>query len=281
MEVDEARQGDEPCGVDRPVGPSALLPGRRTRRPQPRGRQSCRRERRADDSCDAHDSSPASRWYSTDMRTDTPFATWSSTVDAGESRAARDLEPAVHRARMHHHRSLGQPDESLVGEAPLAGVLAFSREERVVHPLPLDAQHHENVGRRCDGRIEAETGADRPAGDADREERRGRDEVHIRAEQGEQPDVRTRDPAVEDVADDRHPDPVEAPPPRRGTMQPATDRERVEEGLRRVLVRAVARVDDPGVDPPRVRERVRRIRRPGGGSPRRPRPSRTASGRCP
>src|SRR5690554_1249081 len=59
---------------------------------------------------------------------------------------------------------------------------------------------------------------------------------------------------MQDVADDRHRGAVEPLAPRRRAMQPTADGERVEQSLRGVLMGAITRVDDPGIDPARIRK---------------------------
>src|SRR6185436_20179504 len=59
---------------------------------------------------------------------------------------ARDLDAAVHRARMHDDGVvLGQP-EALAGEAEQPEVLLDRRERHPPLPFELDAQHHHHVG---------------------------------------------------------------------------------------------------------------------------------------
>ena len=94
--------------------------------------------------------------------------------------------------------------------------------------------------------------------DADRQQRRRRDEGDLGAEGREQQDVRARDPAVQDVADDRDPAALER-------AEPAAHRERVEQRLRRVLVGAVAGVDDAAADPAASARAGAARRWPGGG----------------
>ena len=57
----------------------------------------------------------------------------------------RDLDAAVHRARVHHERVLAQPRGALDGEPVARGVLAQAREQRRVAALVLDAQQVDDV----------------------------------------------------------------------------------------------------------------------------------------
>jgi hypothetical protein len=67
------------------------------------------------------------------------------------------------------------------------------------------------------------------------------DDPYPRPHRVQEPDVRARHPAVQDVAADRNDEPAEP------ALAPA-DRQRVEQGLGRVLVAAVANVDNRAVD---------------------------------
>ena len=75
----------------------------------------------------------------------------------------------------------------------------------------------------------------------DGQQRGGRDQAHARAERVEQDDVGARDPRMQDVAADRDDQPFDA-------ALVAADGERVEQRLRRMLMRAVAGIDDRAVD---------------------------------
>ena len=85
---------------------------------------------------------------------------------------------------------------------------------------------------------------------------RGPATVTSRAQLGQQVDVRARHAAVLDVADDRDLEAGDA-------ALALADGERVEQRLRRVLVRAVAGVDHPGLEPPRQHVRHARVARGG------------------
>ena len=75
-----------------------------------------------------------------------------------------------------------------------------------------------------------------------RDERRRADEGDARTEFGEGVDIRAGDAAEEDVADDDDVDAGDA-------AEFFADGEGVEQGLRGVLVRAVAGIDDAGLEP--------------------------------
>ena len=105
-----------------------------------------------------------------------------STVERGESAAAAEISrPAVHRAGVHDHGIRAETGEPLVVEAPLARVLARVREEGGVHPLALDAQHHDDVGLGVDGRVEVVADCARASrSTSTRQQGRRGDQVHAR-----------------------------------------------------------------------------------------------------
>ena len=70
---------------------------------------------------------------------------------------------------------------------------------------------------------------------------RGRDHADARAQRVEQDDIRARDARMQDVAADRHGEALDA-------ALVAADGQRVEQRLRRMLMRAVTRVDHGAVD---------------------------------
>ena len=121
-------------------------------------------------------------------------------------------------------------------EAVAPAVLARVGEERGVHALALHPQHHDDVGlraaRRRDRRSTAHGQPSTPTGSSVG----GATSVTSAPSVRKQQHVRARHPAVQHVADDRDPAAVE-------TAEVAAHRERVEQRLRRVLVRAVAGVD--------------------------------------
>ena len=87
-------------------------------------------------------------------------------------------------------------------QAVAPGVLPLAGEEGGVHPLALHPQHHHGVGVG-QRRVEVVGDLARPGADTDRQQRRRRDQGHLRAEGVQQQDVGAGDPGVQDVADDR------------------------------------------------------------------------------
>ena len=107
--------------------------------------------------------------------------------------------------------------------------------------------------------------------DTGRQQRGRADHPHPRAHRLQQEDVRARHPAVQDVAADRHGQALEP-------ALAAADGERVEQRLGRMLVRAVAGVDDGAVHVPR--QQRHRARCPDAAPPARPGAWRSASSPC-
>ena len=116
-----------------------------------------------------------------------------------------------------------------------AGVLAQRGDEGLLHPLVLHPQRVDDVGRAQAVEREAHVAAERL--DVARDQRRRPADRHVGAHLLEGQDVGPRDPAVQDVADDPDARAVDV-------AQAAAQRVDVEQGLRRVLVLAVAGVDD-------------------------------------
>ena len=169
------------------------------------------------------------------MRTTSPLRTWRSMSDSGGVGDRRvDLDAAVHRPRVH---DLLAGPEPLGRHAPARGVLAQARDvvRALEHPLALHAEDVDDVGVLDVVDVVRDLAAHRL--DPARDQRRRADERHPRAHEHERLDVRAGDARVEDVADDRD---VEALDP----AELLVDRVEVEERLRRVLVLAVAGVDD-------------------------------------
>lgn len=101
---------------------------------------------------------------------------------------------------MHDDGVLGDLRHALGVEAVAAGVLALGGEERGVHPLALDAQHHDGVALG-QGAVEVVRHLAGPGTDADGHEGGRGDEGDLGAEGVEEVDVGAGDAAVEDVAD--------------------------------------------------------------------------------
>jgi hypothetical protein len=147
---------------------------------------------------------------------------------------------AVHRAGMHDQRvGLGQR-QLLRIEAEEMEVLAHRGHETSVHALPLQAEHHDDIG------------TDKPlphvGEDFDTEtldpvgEQCGRaDDADPGAQRIQEQDVGSGNAAMGDVAADRYYKPGDV-------AFVAADSERVEERLGRMLVAAVAGVDDRARD---------------------------------
>ena len=156
---------------------------------------------------------------------------------------------------MHHDGVLGKLPQPGGVQPVAAAVLAHAGEVGGVHPLLLDPQHHHHValGQR---RVQVVAHRARPAVDRHGQQGGRRDQRDLRPEQVQQPDVGPGDPAVQHVAHDRDPQPVQrlAAAP----AEPAPDGERVQQRLGRVLVGAVAGVDHAAPHP--ARQPVRRAR---------------------
>src|SRR5213594_148706 len=141
---------------------------------------------------------------------------------------AVDLHPAVHRAGMHDDGVRPRPPGALDGQAVEVVVLPRRREGAALLALSLDAQHHHDVGafeRLVDppGHLHPKTRQ------LDwRQGRRGAGH-NIGAHRLQQEDVATQHPAVHQVTDDRHAQPLQLP-------LLLADGEGVQERLRRVLV---------------------------------------------
>src|SRR5450759_5327727 len=125
----------------------------------------------------------------------------------------RDLHALVHRPRVHHERGRLRNRETLARQPEPRRVLAQRWEEPGVHPLALETKGHHDVGvaeRGVHVRGDGEAGvswraAAGPAagpGVEAAQDRRGRADPEVRTGRGERPHVGTRDPRVEDVAED-------------------------------------------------------------------------------
>src|SRR5581483_9523771 len=147
-----------------------------------------------------------------------------------------DLDAAVHRAGVHDERIRLGKGELFRVEPEEVEIFPHRGDEAPVHPLALQPQHHHDVGA-----VESEPHVvedlDAHPLDAGRDQGRRPDHPHPCAERIEEEDVRAGDAAVRDVAADRDREGryVALVPP---------DGQRIEERLRRVLVGAVAGVDD-------------------------------------
>ena len=132
-------------------------------------------------------SSRAAIEASTAMRAATPISTWSwIRLTARSSATSRvDLDAAVHRPRVHHPHARRGEGQLLAVEAEEAEVLARRGDQRALHPLQLQAQHHHHVGAG-DARLHVVEDLDAPAVDAGRHQGRRPDQAHARAQHGQQ-----------------------------------------------------------------------------------------------
>ena len=177
------------------------------------------------------------------------------------------LDAAVDRARVHQHLAGAEP---AAVDLVARGVLAQAGDERLGHALLLHAQGVDDIGLVEAVQRVADLAAEllHPA----RDQRRRPADGHLGAEHRERLDVRARDARVQDVADDPDVRAVER-------TEALAQRVDVEQRLGRVLVLAVAGVDDRGRAPARDQARRRRRAACGRRSGRAGRPR--ASGPCP
>ena len=138
-----------------------------------------------------------------------PSPPWSwNQADGGVvmANAGIDLHAAVHGARMHDLHPRGGQGELLAvlpGRPPQAEILAHRRHQRALHALDSQTQHHHHVGAGNAG-LEIVDDAHPPPRRVGRNQRRRPDHAHVRPQHGEEGDVGSRHPAVQDVAADRH-----------------------------------------------------------------------------
>src|SRR3954454_23232957 len=97
------------------------------------------------------------------------------------SHVRRDLDAAVHRPGVHDDDVGLRAAHAGRGHAEHVEVLPQRREERALHPLLLDAKHHDDVRVR-DGLFDGRGHVDAEALDARWNERRRSADPHIRAE---------------------------------------------------------------------------------------------------
>ena len=130
----------------------------------------------------------------------------------------------------------------------------YSRGEGIkaaLHAFALQAQHHHDVGVAAGPSRMSREDLDAHALDAGRQQRRGADHAHPRAERESSMNVGAGDARMQDIAADRDRQPLDA-------ALVAADGQGVEQGLGRMLMRAVAGVDDRAVDLSRQQMRRRR-----------------------
>src|SRR5882672_4206844 len=153
-----------------------------------------------------------------------------------------DLDAAVHGTWVHHGDVGLRAAEPLARHAVDPRVFAKRGIEASALSLQLNPEDVDHVGS-LDRLLDALRDADPEALDLRRHHRGRPRDGDLGAELRQPPDVRARDAAVHDVAHDRDVKPRDSP-----ALLP--HREDVEESLGRVFVRAVARVDDPGLEMP-------------------------------
>src|SRR5262245_36897233 len=132
-----------------------------------------------------------------------------------------DLDAAIHRAGMHHQRVRLGIGELLLVEPEVMEVFLGRGDERAVHALALQAQHHHDIGIP-QTLAHVAHGLHSEALDPGRHQGRRCHHAHPRTERIEQDDVGAGDARMEDVAADGHGQPSDAP-------LVAADGERVEQ----------------------------------------------------
>jgi hypothetical protein len=139
------------------------------------------------------------------------------------------------------------------GRARSASSIRARGEQHLAQPFALDAQHHHDV-RPFDGGREVVEHRDAQLLDPVGNHRARPAHAHLGPEPGQQVDVRSRDARVRNVSGDRDDQVADR-------ALRAANRERVEQGLRRVLVRPVPSVDHArgGVLRDEVRRAARRV----------------------
>src|SRR5499427_3937551 len=154
--------------------------------------------------------------------------------------AGVDLDAAVHRTRMHHQRiGLGVGELPLV-EAEIGEILLGGGHQRTVHALALQAQHHHDVGV-AQSLAHVTAYFDAEVFDAGRQQGGRGHHPHARAQRVEQDDVGARHARVGDVAADCDRE-------RLDRSLVAAYGQRIEQGLGRMLVGAVAHIDHRAID---------------------------------
>ena len=150
-------------------------------------------------------------------------------------------------------------------EPPARRVLAQRGDERAAPPLGLEAEQRDDVGV-AQGVVEVGGHLDRPALERGRQQAARGGQGDVGSQGGVGQHLGASHPAVPHVADDQDAQPLEAGDAElvgRGALafgQHLAHGEAVQQGLRRVLVPAVARVDDRGPLHP-TGDLVRRARR--------------------
>src|ERR1051326_8520560 len=157
---------------------------------------------------------------------------------------------AFHRPGVHDRDVARRALEPLRRHAEHAIVLAQRRDEAFLHPLELEPQHVQHV-RPFDPLFDPAEDLDPQLGDPARQQRPRTAHRDFGAELGEPPDVGAGDARVQHVAHETHFQALDL-------AVLVANRQQVEQRLRRMLVLAVARVDDVRRDA--VAEKLRRPR---------------------
>src|SRR6202040_1978900 len=151
-----------------------------------------------------------------------------------------DFDAAVDRSWVQDQRiRLGITKLCLV-KAEKAEIFLGRGNIAALHPLALQAQHHHDVGA-VEPRAHVPENLDPHPLDSRQQQRRWPGHAHPRAERREQQNIGARDTRMKDVAADHD----------RETFDPALvapDRERIEQRLGWMLMRAIARIDERAID---------------------------------
>ena len=190
------------------------------------------------------------------MRTATPLVTcWVTTVRGRSATSEAISTPRTIGPGWVTMASLGQRARPAGREPPPGGVLAQAGHERTAPPLGLEAQQRDHVGVAQRG-IEVGRHLDGPPLERGRQQAARRGQGDVGSQGGVGQHLGAGHPAVAHVADDQHPQPLEAGDAQLlgcGALalgQHLAHGEAVEQGLRRMLVPAVAGIDHPGpLDP--------------------------------
>ena len=154
---------------------------------------------------------------------------------------AVDFDAAIDRAGVHDEAGGFQFFRAGLGKAEEGDIFAQAGEVFLALALVLDAEEVDDISLGEDF-VDAVADADTELFKAFRDEGRRADQRDFRAEFEEAEDVRAGNAAEENIADDGD---IEA----FDFSEFLADGEDVEKALGRMLVRAVAGVDDAGVEP--------------------------------
>ena len=160
---------------------------------------------------------------------------------------------------MHHERVLRGFLQPLCSQSVKVMIFARRGDELAAHPLGLEAQHHRDV-RAVERRVEIVEHFRPHRLDTHGQQRRRRAKPHGGTERLQAEQVGTGNAAVQDIAADDDPEPGEIIRRLAPVAQGMTQRERVKQGLRRVFVLSVARIEHRAVD--LVGDQLRRPARP-------------------